>query len=467
MIILHSPRNPYRKHYNRKGRKAAVKIQKVFRSYVTRVLRKPLTLMLKAGEKSVEIKSIVLIQIYVRRHFARKFVRNMRKLYHFVACIIQRVIRSYLCRRYLRRDRAVRVIQSYMRKIFLLRCKESIHLVSLIQNKLKKRSLAIVIIQCSFRNFLAFRILHPMRVEKFRRKIAAKIIQRNIRKSKIEKMLLQKFLYEKEVLRTEVKSTRHLSYLIYYIILKYRKRIAIRLKFEKYSVYIQKIVRGYLGRVISREVRVLRDSLKDWVNPKYAREFMQNLLRNKIFKEIPIDNCRREDTPSYEYVRTFLPIEHRSDIEVIIPVFVTALKLWYKSTNSPLLVSEESALVSCFRNPVTSNIPITIVDSYIHMHIKSCRKHGRLICADCFFRQECKVCSCLLYRQGKSSDSVCVKCHHPPSCHRRCPLQLRGHSEEEVIILHYNALCCTVTYCTALFPFFIFFIFFRTLTFQH
>lgn len=117
-------------------------------------------------------------------------------------------------------------------------------------------------------------------------------------------------------------------------------------------------------------------------------------------------------------------------------VFTAALALWYESADSPLLESELTAIVTCFRNPATSGINISTVDAYIHMHSKPCRKHGRQVCAECYFHQDCRDCGCLLFapdkRAGANPNSVCVRCHHPPSCHRRCPLQLKGRDEDTV-----------------------------------
>ena len=40
-------------------------------------------------------------------------------------------------------------------------------------------------------------------------------------------------------------------------------------------------MRGFLARAISRRLIGLRDALRQWVNPQYAKEYMRNFLSSK------------------------------------------------------------------------------------------------------------------------------------------------------------------------------------------
>ena len=141
-------------------------------------------------------------------------------------------------------------------------------------------------------------------------------------------------------------------------------------------------------------------------------------------------------TPATGTVRAFLPRDCQKDNEINVLLFHDALAAWYAQDDSPLLSSEYDALVRKFRNNITGYVNIAQVDKYIAMHVKPCRKHGRKVCADCYFLKDCCKCLCQRYTAESYADptAACLRCAHPPSHHRRCPLQIRQLKDEESLL---------------------------------
>ena len=262
-----------------------------------------------------------------------------------------------------------------------------------LQSLLRRRVHAIILVQCAVRGRQAYILVDRLKKIKFVKKMRAKRIQRAFRGWRTRMRILMEYLRENTGSKVELDDTRHLSYLIYYLLLKRRRREHKYRVLNVSAVYTQKIVRGFLGRRVARGVWRLVESLKGWANPQYAKAFMRQLLRNKIFLSIPV-KVSREETPAVEHVRKFLPLDCRTDIEASVYVYSAALKAWYDSSDSPLLKSELSALIACFRNPQTSGINISVVDAYITMHAAPCKTHGRKICAECYFFQDCRWSRC-------------------------------------------------------------------------
>jgi len=58
------------------------------------------------------------------------------------------------------------------------------------------------------------------------------------------------------------------------------------------------------------------------------------------------------------------------------------------------------------------------------------------VCADCYFLRDCCKCLCTRYvaESYANPSAACLRCAHPPSHHRRCPLQLRGLADENSLL---------------------------------
>jgi len=181
------------------------------------------------------------------------------------------------------------------------------------------------------------------------------------------------------------------------------------------AVHPQRLVRGFLARVICKRLVTLRNALREWVNPRYAHEFMKKFLASKAkvglgdvdgamagvdretlsravsaasskariaaneARSRPTTSRSELATPAVGTVRSFLPRDLQKDKEVRESDFHEALKGWYRQDDSPLLASEFEAIVRRFRNNQSGCIHVDHVDAYIEMHEKPCRKHGRKV----------------------------------------------------------------------------------------
>jgi hypothetical protein len=203
---------------------------------------------------------------------------------------------------------------------------------------------------------------------------------------------------------------------------------------------IQRMVRGFLAQAGTRKMRYLRASLRSWVKPQFAIDFLQNTLNSKLFywKSATAAALAEVEKPSSRkvrasYVRQFLPEEKKLQFEVDYRSFDVALELWYKSIGIPLSKSEKSSIKRMFKNPMNGNITVTPLDDFIAVHKLPCRKHGRTVCCDCTVRMACQLrgCNCKSYESkalaesedtvmnrkkmmnGGNAFSICKSCDHP------------------------------------------------------
>jgi hypothetical protein len=84
----------------------------------------------------------------------------------------------------------------------------------------------------------------------------------------------------------------------------------------------------------------------------------------------------------------------------------------------------------------TGEVNINTVENFIQLHTIPCRKHGRKICADCYYYGDCTKCLCQRYVPDPQADAsgICKRCHHPPIMHRICPLQDRKAASDDSLL---------------------------------
>ena len=156
LSMMYNFRNQFKKHDTAKGRKAAIVLQRYVRGYH---MRKVLADMKYGIRAILRVKSALKIQSVVRRFSDKRLVKNLRKLRHYAALSIQRVMRSFLCRQFLLFDRAARKVTGFMRLVYQTRWTAAVHAVSDLKKNLNENEIAAITIQCFIRRFLAGRLV--------------------------------------------------------------------------------------------------------------------------------------------------------------------------------------------------------------------------------------------------------------------------------------------------------------------
>ena len=156
LSMMYNFRNQFKKHDTAKGRKAATVIQKYVRGYH---MRKVLADMKYGVRAILRVKAALKLQSVVRRFSDKRLVKNIRKLHHYAALSIQRVMRSFLCRQFLLFDRAARKVTGFMRLVYQTRWTAAVHAVADLKRNLNENEIAAITIQCFIRRFLAGRLV--------------------------------------------------------------------------------------------------------------------------------------------------------------------------------------------------------------------------------------------------------------------------------------------------------------------
>eukprot|EP01037_Dinobryon_pediforme_P041929 gene41929-51979_t len=111
---------------------------------------------------------------------------------------------------------------------------------------------------------------------------------------------------------------------------------------NKSAPEIQRLVRGFLAKAGAKKMSYLRNSFRSWLQPKFARAFVEKP----------------------QYVRLFLKDDLKKKFEVDYRSFDSALDLWYKSIGMPLSKSERELIKKTFKNPMNGNINDAIANLF-------------------------------------------------------------------------------------------------------
>ena len=120
----------------------------------------------------------------------------------------------------------------------------------------------------------------------------------------------------------------------------------------------------------------------------------------KVFKFESEAEAAKTTSPMKPILQPFLEEQDKFAFNIPRKRFLVALQAYYEFKGCPLLVSERDEIIRCFTNPGTGDMNIRRVESYVRMHDKPCRKHGRMICGACSYFRECSFddCECTLYK---------------------------------------------------------------------
>jgi len=361
----------------------------------------------------------------------RKKARNIRKVYNKAALYIERIIRGWLCRRRLKVARAANRIKRLFKLIAFFKFKDIVIMIMQLRRMQKKRIRLSIEIQRVIRGFLGRRYVFRKRLYNILCKIMIRKLQKwyckeNIRRKKkpwkrpTEEMIIHRV-------------SKKIGKMILELYLDYERRQGFMKLIQQSLPEVQRMIRGFLGRKGTKKLSFLRKSMRTWMQPRLAIDFMEKFLNSRIFYLKTINKeekiiFTRDDTKNVYHIRKFLTIEEQTKFEIHLRKFEPALEKWYDSVNMPLSSSEKLAIIRQFKNPMNGHIRIKSLDEFINYHKLPCRKHGRFICGDCVFRKNCQIgsCKCQVFISSTADGhGICRTCDHPGSLHSLCPTQVR------------------------------------------
>lgn len=117
----------------------------------------------------LRIEMAILIQCQMRRFLGNKVVKHHRKTYHASALFVQRFYRGYRVRRWLRRDKAARVLQRASKTFKDRQFFNTVMMLVQLRKLFQRRDEAIVILQKVMRGCLT-----RIRIKRYRKKILMK-----------------------------------------------------------------------------------------------------------------------------------------------------------------------------------------------------------------------------------------------------------------------------------------------------
>lgn len=417
----------YRK-FRRLGKQSAIKIQALYRGYRIRYMHLNL---LYENRKYSRLINAVKIQSIMRMFLFRKKARILRQLYTKVSLQIQRIIRGWLCRFRLKIAKAANRIKRLFKLIAFFKFKDIVIMIMQLRRMQKKRIRLSIELQRVIRGFLGRKYVFRKRLYN----ILCKLMIRKIQKwYRIENKRRKKKPWKRpteEMIINRV--SKKLSKMLLELYLDYERRQEFMRLIQQSLPEVQRMIRGFLGRAGTRKLSFLRKSMRNWMQPRVAIDFMEKFLNSRIFylkiinKEEKII-FTRDDKKNVYHIRNFLTIEEQTKFEIHLRKFEPALEKWYDSVNMPLSSSEKTAIIKQFKNPMNGNIRIKSLDEFINYHKLPCRKHGRFICGDCVFRKNCQIgsCKCQVFISSTADGhGICKTCDHPGSLHSLCPSQVR------------------------------------------
>lgn len=93
---------------------------------------------------------------------------------------------------------------------------------------------------------------------------------------------------------------------------------------------IQRVVRGFLGRVGANKCRMLRQALRDWCRPTFATEYFDKYLESRVYKGFK-DEAKTEvaEKPQLPQIQPFLEPMYAHAFNVPRKAFIPALQAFY------------------------------------------------------------------------------------------------------------------------------------------
>jgi hypothetical protein len=422
------------------GMMAATVIQCVYRGYMVRGSHKPAVYQ---RYKIVRSAKVIVIQCQFRRFLHCKAARLKREAFTNAAINVQKSIRGFFGRKFVRRHKAAIVLQNSAKTFKDRRFFNMVMMVVQLRGVLKRRADACIYIQKIARGYMVRARLFAERVasldryhraavfitklygafmaKRARKQQQLKVMQRNKLLCRLAQMIEELYFQRKD----------------------YRELVV---AMHRSAPVMQALVRGYIAMKQVNRMKYLRKSMVTWCDPYHAKAFLSDYLTKLVppslsakesvgsLTEAPVDVVAPKIVAETKIVRNFIPLRrgHRQDY-VDFPMLVVALQSWYKHCRKPLLQTEITSIYGRFRNPNNSKVFIPEIDDFISHHTEPCRKHARTICGDCVYFRECHfgTCACKHFKKDKNTGLVCLTCSHPVSHHKLLPMALNPTKQRE------------------------------------
>ena len=394
--------------------------------------------------KAIRSAKVIIIQCQFRRFLHKKKARLKRESYTVAAIQIQKCVRGFFGRKFVRRHKAAIVLQNSSKTFKDRRFFNMVMMVVQLRAVLKRRNDACVYIQKVARGYILRNRLFIERLKTLDRYHKAAVFITKLygafKAKQARKEQQMRLLQRNKLLRRLAQMIEEL----YFQRKDYRELIV---TMNRSAPVMQALVRGFIATKAVRRMQFLRSAMASWCDPRYAKEFLNDYLAKFLPPSISSDisvasslttAVENKSLDNTGFLSDFIPRRRGyAQDEVDYPTFVAALQAWYKRCMKPLLLSEIASIYQRFRNPNNSKVKVSDVDEYINHHTEPCRKHARTICGDCVYFRECHfgMCECKEFKKDKRTGLVCLLCSHPMSHHKLLPMALNPAKKRENISL--------------------------------
>lgn len=391
-------------------------------------------------QKIIRSAKIIVIQCQFRRYLHSMIARRKRESYTNAAINIQKCIRGFFGRKFVRRHKAAIVLQNSSKTFKDRRFFNMVMMVVQLRGVLKRRTDACVYIQKVCRGYLVRFRLFTERLKSLDRYHRAAVFITKLYGAYKKKKAKRK---REQMLFMRNKLLCRLAHMIEDLFFQRKDYRELVVAMNRSAPVMQAVVRGFIAVKAVKRMRFLRKAMVSWCDPHHAKTFLNDYLSKLLPPSIKINavgvtteiNAKKvKPTVHNGFLIHHVPLRRGYVQEhVDFPTLVAALQGWYKQCRQPLLLAEVMAIYARFRNPLNSKVYITAIDDYIRVHDEPCRKHARTICGDCVYFRECHfgACACKEFKKDKRTGLVCLHCSHPISHHKVLPIALNPAKKRE------------------------------------
>lgn len=430
------------------GEMAAIVIQCVYRGYMVRGSHKP---ALYQRRKVVRSAKVLVLQCLFRRYLGRKRALLKRKAFTAAAISVQKIIRGFFGRKFVRRHKAALVLQNSAKTFKDRRFFNMVMMVVQLRGVLRRRTDACTLIQKVARGYMVRASMYAKRLSSLDRyHRAAAFITKLYGAFQSKKARHQKQLK----LLQRNKLLCRLAQMIEELYFQRRDHRELAVAMSRSAPVMQALVRGFIAQSRVRRMKFLRKAMVTWCDPRCAQAFLSDFLTKMIPVSLSASAVGSAGSQSSlvkvgrsggdvggsgarekeVYLSAHVPLKRRRRQDYVdLPLLAVALQGWYRQCGKPLLQAEITSIYARFRNPNNSKVYVPDIDDYISWHVEPCRKHARTICGDCVYFRECHfgACECKEFKKDKVTGLVCLHCSHPVSHHKLLPKGLNSSSKRE------------------------------------
>lgn len=396
-------------------------------------------------QKLVRSAKIIVIQCQFRRFLHSTLARRKREVFTNAAINVQKCIRGFFGRKFVRRHKAAIVLQNSSKTFKDRRFFNMVMMVVQLRGVLKRREDACIYIQKVCRGYLVRNRIFSERLKSLDRYHRAAVFITKLYGAYKQKKIKLK---NEQILLRRNKLLCRLAYMIEDLFFQRKDYRELVVVMNRSAPVMQAVVRGFIAVRAAKRMIFLRKAMVSWCDPHHAKAFLDNFLSKLIPPSLstkvnvasppPTDLKTNDDVPEKILLSHHVPLRRGYVQEhVDFPTLVAALQGWYKQCRRPLLHAEVTSLYGRFRIPTNSKVHIPEIDDYIALHVEPCRKHARTICGDCVYFRECHfgACACKEFKKDKRTGLVCLHCSHPVSHHKLLPMALNPIKKRENITL--------------------------------